>query len=55
MRYKDAAKLHTGDEVTRKEDGVTMTVAWTENYKGRKIVMVHCFEDSYDYNHRELK
>ena len=55
MKYADAVKLHAGDEVTRKEDGVVMTVLWTENYKDQKIVVVHTIEDSEDYNHRELK
>lgn len=55
MRYADAVKLHTGDEITLKENGVTMTVAWTEHYRGRKLVIVHTVEDGYAYDHREIK
>ena len=55
MKYADAAKLHAGDEITLKENGVTMTVSWIENYKGQKTVIVHTFEDGMEYDHREIK
>ena len=55
MKYADAVKLHAGDEITLKENGVTMTVAWIENHKGRKTVIVHTVEDGWEYDHREIK
>ena len=55
MKYDDAVKLHAGDEITLKENGVTMTVAWIENYKGRKTVIVHPVEDGSEYDHLKIK
>ena len=55
MKYNDAVKLHAGDEVTLKENGVTLTVLWTEkSLWGGKEVAIHC-EDGWTYSHREVR
>jgi hypothetical protein len=42
MRYRDAKKLHNGDEVIRKSDKVSMIVNSVECYGQYKKVKINC-------------
>lgn len=52
MRYRDAKKLHSGDEVARKSDGAILSVVETRIYP--KVVMVTC-QDGEEYQHTDVK
>lgn len=44
MRYRDAKKLHNGDQVTRKFDQQTLTVSNVEVFGQYKRVKIVCLE-----------
>lgn len=54
MTYRDALKLHNGDEVTIKKTGCVMLVVSTETQLGRKNVNIMC-ENGNWYTHTEVK
>jgi hypothetical protein len=54
MVYRNALKLHKGDEVTIKKTGYVMMVVTTETQLGRKNVNIMC-EDGNWYHHTEVK
>jgi len=52
MTYRQAKKLHNGDEVTIKESDRVMTVVSTEIHDKAVIIMV---DDGNMYHHRDVK
>lgn len=42
MRYRDAKKLHNGDQVTRKEDGAILLIKEVEVFGQYKKVKFTC-------------
>ena len=54
MVYRNALKLHKGDEVTIKKTGCIMMVVTTETQLGQKNVNIMC-EDGNWYHHTEVK
>jgi hypothetical protein len=44
MRYRDAKKLHNEDQVTRKSDGVILTVLNVEVYGQYMKVRLNCVD-----------
>lgn len=42
MKYRDAKKLHNGDEVIRKSDKAVLTVKDIEVYGQNRIVRLNC-------------
>ncbi len=43
MKYRDARKLHNGDEVTRKKDRAILTVESIEVFWINKVVKINCY------------
>lgn len=54
MRYVDAKRLHSGDEVTVKETGAVLRVISKTVRLGRKEVEI-LLEDGYEYLHTEIR
>lgn len=52
MRYREAKKLHNGDEIKVKETGVVETVSYIEDHGF--TVYVFTVEGS-DYHHTEIE
>lgn len=46
MKYRDAKKLQSGDEVIRKEDKVSLTVKEVHVFGQYKKVQLHCVTPS---------
>jgi hypothetical protein len=42
MKYRDAKKLHNGDEVIRKSDKAILTVKDVEVYGQNRVVRLNC-------------
>ena len=54
MRYVDAKRLHSGDEVTVKETGAVLCVVGKTVRLGRKEVEV-LLENGYEHLHTEIR
>ena len=46
MKYRDAKKLHNGDEVIRKTDKLSLTVKDVEVYGQNRMVRLNCVTNS---------
>lgn len=55
MTYRDAARLHNGDEFTVKKTGTVYTVCEVEIQKGRREVFVTAAEQYQTFHHTEIK
>ena len=51
MRYREAKKLHNGDEITVKETGFVETVSYIEDH-GDDVYVFTC--EGSDYRHTEI-
>lgn len=54
MRYRDAKKLHNGDEVVVKAGNRTLRVVSIEDVPDAGAVMVLC-DDGNEYPHRDIR
>lgn len=52
MRYRNAKKLHNGDEVSVKKTGLVQQVLTVER-PDEKTILVYC-DDGCTYHHREI-
>lgn len=52
MRYRDAKKLHKGDQVVIKETKMIETVSFIED-SGVSVIVFTC--EGSDYNHTEVQ